>query len=561
MYCKSPDSGLYYAKALPPETRRSLGYRYRVSMHRNLYIESGLVAVFLLALLGLAAAQEVIVSPQITEIEVPPGGRKTFEVTVGNAGELSALVAHIGVSSIVQNNRGDYTISDSENNWSCAPWITLDKQRVALEPGEWEVIRCQVEVPFNASGGRYAAITVSFGDMAARTPGLTTSFQYVLGSYVELTVSRGPMTRRAEISNLQVTAVAGNPILENQYGRDSFFIVADVTNTGNIGILAKAMLRVREQRGLHRREAPLGTGRGMVLPDATVKYRSLFTRKPPPGIYVAEASLDYGSYKPAVTRLIFSVTQDGDIVPGRVESVETVGLGINPRAFDLRGGPGARKTVGVTLSNVEEIPLTIAVEKLGLYQRSDGRLDASSSNTELSCHDWITVEPDSFEIAPNSRKRVRISLSIPREASGSRYARIAFVPQNESVSREAMATSYSTDIFLTIQPGLEKAVAIMGLGASSEGRFKPVNISFRVQNTGNCHVSIGADVSISGPGGRLVKEISLPGIDTRILPGVTRVFTIADNQGLESGNYTVDLAVRIGTEAIERSRCNLVIHN
>lgn len=530
-------------------------------MFRNRYITSTLTASLLLVLLGIATAQEIIVSPQITELEAPPGGKKTFEVTVGNAGQLTSLVAHIGVSPIEQNHRGDYTITSKDNKWSCVPWITIDKQRVALEPGEWETIRCQVEVPFNASGGRYAAITVSFGDMASRTPGLTTSFQYVLGSYIELSISRGLVTRSAEISNLQVTAIAGNPILENQYGRDAFFIVADVANTGNIGILAKATLRVREQRGLHRREVPLGTGRGMVLPEATVKYRSLFTRKPPAGIYAAEASLDYGSYKPAVTRLVFSITQDGDIVPGRVESVETVGLGVNPRAFDLRGGPGARKTVGVTLSNVEATPLTITTEKLGLYQRSDGRLATTTSNTELSCQDWITVEPDSFEIEPNSRKRVRITLGIPRETSGSRYARIAFVPKAASVSRESMAESYSTDIYLTILPDIKKAIAIKGLGASSEGRFKPVSINFRVENTGNCHVSIEANASISGPGGSLVNELSLPRMDTRILPGVTRVFTIADNQGLESGNYAVDLAVRVGTDAVERSRCNLVIHN
>jgi hypothetical protein len=277
-----------------------------------------------------------------------------------------------------------------------------------------------------------------------------------------------------------------------------------------------------------------------------VKYRSLFTELPPSGVYSAEATLHYGGYKPSITKMVFSVTQEGEIILGRVESVETVGLGITPARFDLRAGPGSRKTIGVTVHNVEDYPVRIAAARLPLSQRPDGRLVTLEDPEIGSCVDWITVEPDTFEVAPDTRKRLRVSIHVPPDAVGSAYSRLVFMPLDTEVSAQIMEESYTTDIFLSLVPDLTEGIEVVGFDVSSEGRFKPVTCAFRVKNTGNTHVDIEAAAQISSTQGPAVREISLEGRDIRILPGVTRTFSIIDEQGLESGTYNVELTIRTG---------------
>jgi hypothetical protein len=505
-----------------------------------------LTALVLLSCSAAFAQQSIIVSPQVTELEMTPGSRKAFDVMVGNSSETSPIVVHLGVSAIVQNERGDYTVVKGDNEWSCASWITIDRTTVSLAPGEVVPVRCMIQAPFTAAGGRYAAITVAFGDPGRGTAPLSTSFQYMLGSYVEITMVSGLSRRNMSISNLQVVPVKGNRALEDRYGNDAFFITADVNNSGNIGVIADARLRVRQEKGLLQREVPLGTGRGMVLPGATVKYRSLFTELPPSGVYMAEATLQYGGYKPAMTKMVFSVTPEGEIVPGHAESIETVGLGITPQRFNLRAGPGAHKTVGVTVQNFEDYSVRIAASRRPLSQRPDGRLVAEEDPGIGSCVDWIAIDPDTFEVEPDTRKRLRISVDVPQDATGSAYSRLVFMPMDTEVSAQVMEEVYTTDIFLSLVPDITEAIEVAAFDVSSEGRFKPVDLTFRVKNTGNTYVDIEASAQVSSTQGPAVKEISLDDRDTRILPGVTRAFTITDQQGLESGTYSVELTIRTG---------------
>jgi hypothetical protein len=503
-------------------------------------------AMVFLTLSAALAQQSIVVSPQITELEMTPGARKAFEVVVGNASEASPIVVHLGVSSIAQNERGDYTVIAGDNEWSCASWITVSQTTVSLAPGDVVPVRCMIQAPYTAAGGRYAAVTVAFGDPGRGGAPLSTSFEYMLGSYVEVTMVSALSRRSMDISNLQVVPVRGTKGLEDRYGDEAFFIMADVENTGNVGVLADARLRIRQQKGLLQREVPLGTGRGMVIPGATVKYRSLFTETPPSGIYSAEATLHYGGYKPAITKMVFSVTAEGDIIPGKVESVETVGLGITPSRFDLRAGPGSRKTVGVTVHNVEDYPVRIGASRLPLSQRPDGRLVPEDDPQVPSCVDWIEINPDTFEVRPGTRKRLQVSIHVPKDAQGSAYSRLAFMPLDTEVSTQVMEESYTTDLFVSLVPDTREEIEVEAFDISAEGRFKPVACIFKIKNTGNTHVDIEADAQISSTQGPTVKELRLEERNTRILPGVTRTFAIVDQQGVESGTYNVDLTIRTG---------------
>ena len=517
--------------------------------------------VSLLGLHGQAVSQQrILLSPQIIELELRPGAKSDFELMVANADPNSPMVVSIGVSPMWQNERGDYKIAEEENQWSCASWIQTEDKQIELPAGGYKRLTFDIKVPFAAVGSKYAAITVSFGGQRLAPGASGMSFRFRVAAYVELNIARGIQAPKVEISDLDIVPLLGDKAAEDKYGKDAFYIAAEVSNVGDVGIIGKANLRIREERGLVRREVPLGGGRGMVIPGAAVKYRSVFRSKPPPGIYIAEASLNYGGIKPAASKVEFSVTEKGEIKIGRVQIVEAVGMSITPRWYEMQGAPGSRKTIGISVHNVEDVPLKVSTVKLPLTQSEDGRYIVPKNPGPQSCHEWIELEPDELEIPPRTRKRIKVTIKVPRDAAGSAYSRIAFMPEDAALSEEAKQESYSTNIFMRIPPNIERDIDIRSFKAAPEGRFLPVDFVFGVKNTGNCHVDIDATISVDDAQGLPVKELRLLERNTRILPGITRTFSVVDDLGLESGDYTADLVVSVGNESQKRTDVSFKIY-
>ena len=143
------------------------------------------------------------------------------------------------------------------------------------------------------------------------------------------------------------------------------------------------------------------------------------------------------------------------------------------------------------------------------------------------------------------RKRLRVTINVPQDAVGSAYSRLAFIPQDTEVSTQSMEDAYTTDIFIALAPNIDESLEVTSFEVASAGRFKPVECTFSIKNIGNTYVDIDATAQLSSTAGPAVRELRLEGRDTRILPGVTRVFTITDEQGLESGTYNVELTIRV----------------
>ncbi len=506
----------------------------------------------LLLLLGLpqaGSAQEIMVSPQLTQLEIAPGGKKTFEVTVVNASERQEITISVKPMPIVQKSNGDYVISNKENPWSCAQWIELDKETLTIPPGRGAVVKCTVKVPYGVSGGRYAAIAISFASRQQPAAGITMDLEYRMGSYVELTIAKSQIQPKAEIKSLEIIP-ATSTLVQSTYGKEAFFITADVHNSGNIGVIAQGMLRIRDTKGLKVREVPLGSGRGMVLPGATVKYRSLFTRLPPAGSYSVEASIDYGGFKPSIAKIVFTVTNDGEIKPGVIETVEALSIGIEPRAYDLRVPGGSERNLAVTLINNESQPVHIKTQVTGFIQSPEGRY-ITSRNLPLEAQ-WLSVDPSEFDLEPNTRKRIKLVLRVPKEESGSRYLRIAFIPEGKSVSRDIIEENYKTDLFIEIPPTGSPALDITSLKASTEGRYQPTEFIFTVRNNGNSYADMEAQITVTDSKGATVKELKLRERNLRILPGVSRTFVINESQGLEAGTYEALLIVRANDKIAAR---------
>jgi len=64
----------------------------------------------------------------------------------------------------------------------------------------------------------------------------------------------------------------------------------EVENKGNVHVVTRGEIVIRTADGRTVARYPLGGGRGIILPNATVALRSVITRKFPPGDYQAGPS-------------------------------------------------------------------------------------------------------------------------------------------------------------------------------------------------------------------------------------------------------------------------------
>lgn len=526
---------------------------------------SGMLAVTMVIVLALAYSGEangqqgILISPQVTQLELPPGGSKIFEITVANSPGNRHVTLDAKVAPIAQDEYGSYVIAKGDNAWSCAAWTSIDRVQVSLDPGQSQTVRCKIKVPNDAAGGRYGAVVFSFREGSNPGGGINQSITFQLASFIEVAVGRTRTVYKLEIADMSVRSVVGNPMLEKDYGKDAFVIAAKVKNSGNIGVFAKGTLRIREQRGLHVREVPLGEGRGMVLPEQTVEYRSLFKRRPPAGSYTAEATFNYGGIRPAVSKAIFSVTLDGELKPGVGLAVQVLGLDVIPRSLDVTAPPGSQKTLGVTLNNVEKYPVKVSTTVLAFEQTDDGRFVTKANAAEPPEAAWVKIDPASFEVPPQTRKHIKVEINVPNGVSGARYLRLAFSPENSDLSREALQESYSTDVFLSMPPEVTRNVTVDAFKATAKGRFSPVTFSFEANNQGNCHVDIDATITVKDSKSVTVREIRMTERNTRILPGVRRTFDLEDTQGFESGAYTCELTMKVEKSKAVYSKCDFKI--
>src|SRR5690606_22619197 len=137
-----------------------------------------------------------------------------------------------------------------------------------------------------------------------------------------------------------------------------FLLYADLTNESNIHVLGRGTLHIRNAEGRKVREIPLGQGRGVVLPDATLRFSSILPAGLPPGTYTVQAVINYGGLRPAIAQREFTI--DGPALEASAfHGGPALQLSVQPTQLELSIPVGARRVESITVQNFEEVPIRI----------------------------------------------------------------------------------------------------------------------------------------------------------------------------------------------------------
>ncbi len=427
-------------------------------------------------------------TPPLIDVEVQPQRETSLEISLRNS-TPSPVELEFELGDLVQRPGEGYAVAErGESERSCAGWITLPAQTLTLDPGGSTIYRCPVEVPRGVRGTYSAAITWS-----PRPPGaeeaagdgmrVGVNVQYRMCTLVHLTVGEPrPSDLRVEITDMRIS----------RGPKGELVVGAEVRNMGAFNIGGEGRLIVRDERGRRLREVPLGHGTGTVMAEQATEFRTVFSKPPPPGIYSVDATVSYGTRGRARAQRRFEITGEGGAqAEGAV--VQALQLEVEPEVALVTAAPGAFTGSVLTLTNEGERAIKVSTDYKWLGLGQAGEPLVSESPTRLqSAQEWVQVNPSELLLPPGAKRRVRLAVQPPEQASGGCYAALVFQaePVDAKPDEELLPTETAITVLVTVGPAPE-------VGAVA-GVFKPLlspeirgaMFLATVENAGSAHFRI-----------------------------------------------------------------------
>jgi hypothetical protein len=238
------------------------------------------------------------VYPPIVDLSIPPGKDHAIDLTVYNQGDrVMSVTAY--VSALEVSVDGDPIPLDTrKGKWSCADWITLDKQTFDLAPGEDQSVCATLRVPRGTSGGRYAAILFEGSPASGAQGAINVALGARVGTIVMESVPH-TLTRQGEVESVEASRT----------GPDSVRFAVRFRNIGNIHLKTRGSVVIRNDSGRVVDRVPLDVGTGTVLPDGVRKFTGAWhnPRRMVKGDYTGEVRVDSEGMRRASEVVAFSV--------------------------------------------------------------------------------------------------------------------------------------------------------------------------------------------------------------------------------------------------------------
>lgn len=391
-----------------------------------------LVITSLLTIDAQINAQSFVVTPTMVELEVFPGEEKNFSLRVINASTQEQSI-RLYLRDIMLEENGNLKFPPAASSkWSCTSWVRIEPSLVTLPPQHGTEIACKLLCPRGETGGRYAAIIV---EPAQKSPlpqeRIAPKIRYRIAVLILLTVHGGRLEEKALISEINF----------NPQGEEEKKITVCVKNEGNIHIIGKGQVVIKDRNGRKWTEVNLEAGRGIILPESERNFKGVLNDLPPPGEYIFEAEIKYrrtDRWKEFMVKKQEPHTIEEASVTSPVEGV--VNFSVQPSSLNINLPPNARRFFVFDIISREEVPL-----------EAEAILEEPEDSSQ-SCDKWIKVNPQKLSIPPNQTGKLRVSLNVPAEAEGKYSAKLVIRTSLQSSQKDKVKGVAEINIVVSV-PG------------------------------------------------------------------------------------------------------------
>lgn len=529
--------------------------------------------LFLQCFIATGADTGLRISPPMKDLTVEPGSEQIFDVMLENSSDQKTENILVWRSSIEQKQTGSYSLSKENSPFSAVSWLEIktEKDRLTLPPKSSAAVMVKLKVPRNAFGSRVAAIVFEVvpNERKTGTQGITGSntFTHRLITIIKITVNSRANRKQASINNFSVADTTSDSRFA-PYGQKALAVICTVSNDGNTLFAANGSLIIRNHIGRRIQEAPLGAGRGIILPGAKVELVSVFPEGIADGEYTVETVIPYGGSRPLLAKIPFKVTQK-EVQKGDSQIQNVVHLNVSPEKFETQLPGGAFRTFIFSLKNNEKIPVKVRGVVKDITTGTNGELMPLEGNPpSYSAVPWLKLEQNDIVLEPGGKKILRAVAMIPKSVSaGTRYATV--ILEAEKMEAAGTVTIISTPMVITVGKNLTPKAALNNLTVFKDPSGVWI-IAGQLMNQGNTHFSVsgklilryankpkksdGLEVLSDSPWNDLatIPLVESPGW---LLPGERRSIFALYNKELALGEYQAEFQVEVGDKLPVSASC------
>jgi hypothetical protein len=374
----------------------------------------GTVIVVLLA--GSSAFGEFLVQPLKMQIQVVPGKMIPRELFLENRSKDVTESISLRLVDVTQDPNGmwrDFAPGDPNvaalELRSCRSWLSLDTDRVDLEPLQRVPVRFRIQVPPGVNGYYFAAILAQSEARVTDVAGYTSLMvlQYVVPVIIEV---QGRIVRH----EVELTDVGLEFQMQMGMRPSATLATMDIENKGGTYSRLVGMTRIWRQFGGHWKwEADakfLDTG---IIPGAKLHLRQDVGRALPSGAYRVQGFLIVDGRRAGQTQKEFSFAGDPRVVISGADAA----LELDPMEQYVQIIPGATRMAFITVVNPAEEPVVVNADVM-LPEHMFSAVSARGVKGEdYGCANWVSVDPPQFTLRGHERRNLRLTARMPDASS------------------------------------------------------------------------------------------------------------------------------------------------
>jgi hypothetical protein len=229
----------------------------------------------------------------------------------------------------------------------------------------------------------------------------------------------------------------------------------------------------------------------------------------------------------------------------------TGGIAVHPSNFDITAVPDKNSSGVITVDNLTDQPVQIAVELRNFTARGEeGSVNLTTDDTTYSLAKWIKVTPDTVAIKAHGSQDFNFTIEVPRNAEpGGHFGSIVFatVPAKDLKGSGASLSQEVASLILFKIPGDTKEQAALESFTTDKSfyEFGPVTFDARVRNEGGVHIAPAGSIVVKGWFGQ---KFIVPLEMRNVLPNSIRKIPATLKNKLLVGNFTATLISTYGTK-------------
>jgi hypothetical protein len=489
-----------------------------------------LIVVILFMIILSAAVSAVGVRPLVLSFDLKPGESTDFELllTPGSARETIDLIPY----HPIQNLSGglSYEVGNLTKHLALN-WIELEQTQIVVPPGQEQVVRGQINVPFDAAGTHTAVIMVEQADDGTENQNLL-NYKVRYAVRVNINIDRPGQRARAEISSLELSKnKEGNPQL-----------VAHIKNASPVHFNASAEATIRDENNrlierlnlVSEAAARANSLSTRIYPESEVNFQENLSQPLFPGDYNLQIFLRYGDNRQLVERKAITLEEE------LTKSGEVRHLSVEPELISEKIRAGAPVTQIIDLNNISNENYKVKINRNEVVDNSRYSL-FNLGELQLRGGDELELE------SRKSERLVFILRSARDAAAGGYYGQLELAVVN---AQEEEIETQTIDLEILVGEDWEYRVEAGDLDYQKEGAVQTFTLDFK--NSSPVHIVPRVSLNLIDAEGVSIETMNLnsPEEKKQLLPE-EMVQMSRKTSDIKAGTYTAEIIISHQNQEIE----------